>query len=376
MRTRRDRLPQCVLAVLVPAAAACVFSMATGTARAEDTELNVYNWSEYIATDTVPNFQKQTGIHVRYDSYDGDDTLQTKLLAGSSAYDVVVPTSNYLAQQIKAGVYQKLDKSRIPNLANLDPVLMKMVAAADPGNQYGVPWAWGTTGVGYNVQAIRKRLGDSAPVDSWALLFDPANLAKLKSCGVSLLDAPDAAFAAVLQYMGRNPNSSNPADYQAAYEVLKKIRPYVTQFSSAGYPDDLVNNDVCIVLGWSGDVGLARRRAAEAKKSYELKYVNPKEGGLLWFDVMAVPKDAPHPEAAMKWINYIEDPKVNAAITNEIFYPSANKPARQLVTPAIAQDPDVYPPDSVLSQMALALPRSPDIARLQNRLWLQLKAGG
>ncbi|WP_373321107.1 polyamine ABC transporter substrate-binding protein [Paraburkholderia flagellata] len=372
----RARLRRRTLAMIVPAVAASLLITAVEPAQAGDTELNVYNWSEYIASDTVPNFQKQTGIHVRYDSYDGDDTLQTKLLAGSSAYDVVVPTSNYLAQQIRAGVYQKLDKSQIPNLANLDPALMKLVAQVDPGNQYGVPWAWGTTGIGYNVQAVRKRLGENAPLDSWALLFDPQNLSKLKGCGVSLLDAPDAAFAAALQYMGRNPNSNNPADYQAAYEVLKKVRPYVTQFSSAGYPDDLVNNDVCVVLGWSGDVGLARRRAVDAKKSYEIKYVNPKEGGLLWFDVMAVPKDAPHPEAAMKWINYIEDPKVNAQITNEIFYPSANKPARQLVTPAIAQDPDVYLPDSVLNKMTLAMPRSAEIARLQNRLWLQLKSGG
>ncbi|MFD1557605.1 polyamine ABC transporter substrate-binding protein [Paraburkholderia silviterrae] len=372
----RVRFPRRTVAAFAPAVLTSVLIAAAQPARAGDTELNVYNWSEYIAKDTVPNFQKQTGIHVRYDSYDSDDTLQTKLLAGSSAYDIVVPTSNYLAQQIQAGVYQKLDKSKIPNLVNLDPALMKMMAKVDPGNQYGVPWAWGTTGIAYNVQAIRKRLGETAPVDSWALLFEPENVSKLKGCGVSLLDAPDAVFAAVLQYMGRNPNSNNPGDYQAAYEVLKKMRPYVTQFSSAGYPDDLTNNDVCVALGWSGDVGIARRNAVDAKKSYEIKYVNPKEGGLVWFDVMAVPKDAPHPEAAMKWINYIEDPKVNAAITNEIFYPTANQPARGLVTPAIAQDPDVYVPDSALNKMTLAMPRNADIARLQNRLWLQLKSGG
>ena len=372
----RARFRRRTLAVMVPAVLAGLLSTATRPAHAGDAELNVYNWSEYIAKDTVANFQKQTGIHVRYDSYDSDDTLQTKLLAGSSAYDIVVPTSNYLAQQIQAGVYQKLDKSKIPNLANLDPTLMKLVARVDPGNQYGVPWAWGTTGIGYNVQAVRKRLGDTAPVDSWALLFDPENLAKLKGCGVSLLDAPDAVFAATLQYMGRNPNSNIPADYQAAYEVLKKIRPYVTQFSSAGYPDDLTNNDVCVALGWSGDVGVARRNAVDAKKSYEIRYVNPKEGGLVWFDVMAVPKDAPNAENAMKWINYIEDPKVNADITNTIFYPTANQAARGLVTPAIAHDPDVYVPDSALSKMTLAMPRNADISRLQNRLWLQLKSGG
>ncbi|WP_179400722.1 polyamine ABC transporter substrate-binding protein [Burkholderia guangdongensis] len=373
MRARYRRRP-IVRAVLATSTGLAL--VASHPAQAGDTNLNVYNWSEYVAKDTVPNFEKLTSIKVRYDSYDSDDTLQTKLLAGSSGYDIVVPTSNYLAQQIQAGVYQKLDKSKLPNLMNLDPALMKMVAKADPGNQYGVPWAWGTTGIGYNVDAVRKRLGDGAPTDSWALLFDPANASKLKGCGVSLLDAPDAAFAATLQYMGRDPNSKNPADYQAAYDVLKKIRPYVTQFSSAGYADDLANNDVCVALSWSGDVGVARRRTLDAKRAYEIRYVNPKEGGLLWFDVMAIPKDAPHPEAALKWINYIEDPKANAAITNEIFYPSANKAARAFVTPAIAQDPGVYVPDAALARMALAMPRSAEIARLQNRLWLQLKTGG
>ena len=370
----RSRRRAALCAALVTSAG---LALATSRpAHAGDANLNVYNWSQYIASDTVPNFEKQTGIKVRYDSYDSDDTLQTKLLAGSSGYDIVVPTSNYLAQQIQAGVYQKLDKSKLPNLANLDPVLMKMIAKADPGNQYGVPWAWGTTGLGYNVDAVKKRLGENAPTDSWALLFDPANAAKLKGCGISLLDAPDAAFAAALQYLGKDPESRNPADYQAAYDVLKKIRPYVTQFSSAGYADDLANNDVCVVLGWSGDVSVARRRTLDAKRPYEIRYVNPKEGGLLWFDVMAIPKDAPHPEAALKWINYIEEPKTNAAITNEIFYPSANKAAKSFVTPAIAQDSGIYLPDGTLAKTSLAIPRSADIARMQNRLWLQLKSGG
>jgi putrescine transport system substrate-binding protein len=369
MRARFRRCP--VIRIALAASAGLVFA-ASQPVQAGDTNLNVYNWSEYIAQDTVPNFEKQSGIKVRYDSYDSDDTLQTKLLTGSSGYDIVVPTSNYLARQIQAGVYQKLDKSKIPNLANLDPVLMKMMATADPGNQYGVPWAWGTTGFGYNVEAVKKRLGDNAPTDSWALLFDPANASKLKGCGVSLLDAPDAVFAAVLQYMGKDPESKN----QAAYEVLKTIRPYITQFSSLGYADDLANNDVCVALGWSGDVSLARRRSVEAKHGYEIRYVNPKEGGLLWFDAMAIPKDAPNPEAALKWINYIEDPKVNAAITNEIAYPTANKAARPFVKPEISADPDVYVPDSVLAKMSLAMPISADITRLQNRLWLRLKSGG
>ncbi|MDF3086573.1 polyamine ABC transporter substrate-binding protein [Burkholderia sola] len=342
---------------------------------AEDTELNVYNWSNYIAKDTIANFEKQTGIHVRYDNYDSDDTLQTKLLAGGSGYDIVVPTSNYMAKQIEAGIYRKLDKSKLPNLANLDPALMRKISDADPGNQYGVPWAWGTDGIGYNVQAVKKVLGENAPVDSWALFFDPANAAKLKSCGLSVPDSSDDVFAATLQYMGKDTNSKNPGDYQAAYEVLKKIRPYITQFSSSGYIDDLANNDVCVALGYSGDIGVARRRAQDAKRSYEIRYTNPKEGGIVWFDVMGVPKDAPHPEAALKWINYIQDPKVNAEITNEVFYPTANKAAGQYVTPAIAHDPNVYPPADILNKMSLARPKPSDIARLENRLWLQIKSG-
>ncbi|VWC58801.1 polyamine ABC transporter substrate-binding protein [Burkholderia lata] len=357
------------------AAAACFAPLSAIPAHAADAELNVYNWSEYIAKTTIPDFQKQTGVHVRYDVYDSDDTLQSKLLAGSSGYDIVVPTSNYMAKQIQAGVYQKLDKTKLPNLANLDPALMKKIAESDPGNQYGVPWAYGTDGVGYNVQAVRKALGDGAPLDSWALVFDPANVAKLKGCGVSFLDAPDDVFAAALQYLGKDPNSKNPADYHAAFDMLKKVRPYITQFNSSGYNNDLANNDVCVVLGWSGDVSVARREAIAAKRGYEIRYANPKEGGILWFDVMAIPKDAPHPEAALQWINYIQDPKVNADITNEIYYPSANQAAHQYVTPAVAHDPNVYLPADVLDRMTLSKPRSADIARLENRLWQQLKTG-
>ncbi|MBN3825991.1 polyamine ABC transporter substrate-binding protein [Burkholderia sp. Ac-20384] len=342
-------------------------------ARAADTELNVYNWSDYIAKDTIPNFEKQTGIHVRYDNYDSNDTLQAKLLTGNSGYDIVVPTSNYLGAQIRAGVYQKLDKSKLPNLKNLSPTLMQMVAGADPGNQYGVPWAFAVIGIGYNVQAVRKVLGENAPVDSWALVFDPANLAKLKGCGVSFLDESIDVFAAALQYMHKDPNSTDPADYQAAFEMLKKVRPYVTEFNSSGYINDLANNDVCVSIGFAGDVGIARRRSKEAKRPYDIRFSNVREGGLVAFDMMAIPKDAPHPEAALKWINYIEDPKVNAAITNEVYYPTANVPARKFVTPAIAQDLSVYPPDDVFKKMTLMKPKPVEILRLENRLWTQLK---
>ncbi|WP_408734338.1 polyamine ABC transporter substrate-binding protein [Paraburkholderia bannensis] len=373
-----DRFRHLVRPTIAMASLATVAGLGSLTGapvHAAETQLNVYNWSDYIGKDTIPDFEKQTGIKVKYDNYDGDDTLQAKLLAGSSGYDIVVPTSNYMARQIPAGIYQKLDKSKLPNLANLDPGLMKIISQADPGNQYGAPYAYGTDGMGYNVQAVQKALGTTAPVDSWALVFDPENMSKLKSCGVSFLDQAVDVFAATLQYMHKDPNSSNPADYQAAYETLKKVRPYITQFNSSGYINDLANNDICVAFGWSGDVGIAHRRAQDAKRSYEIKFSNAKEGGLIWFDIMGIPKDAPHPEAALAWINYIEDPKVNAGITNEVFYPTPNKAARPFVTASVANDAGVYPPPDVLAKMTMMKALPADILRLENRLWAQLKTG-
>jgi putrescine transport system substrate-binding protein len=328
-------------------------------AQADDKQLNLYNWADYIAKDTVPNFEKESAIQVRYDVYDGDETLQAKLLTGSTGYDVVVPTSNFLARQIEAGIYQKLDKSKLPNLANLDHSLLKLVADADPGNQYAVPWAWGTTGLGYNVTRVKRILGDDAPLDTWDILFKPEYLSRLKSCGVSVLDAPTDVFAVTLHYLGRDPNSENPADYQAAYEALRKIRPYITQFNATSYINDLAGDDICFALSWSGDVSMANHRAREAHKSYEVRYFIP-----------------PHPEAALEWINYIERPEVHAGITNEVFYPNADAAARKFVRPEILNDPTVYPPDSVLKTLFLLKPLPAPIKRLENRLWAQLKSGG
>ncbi len=372
-RFRQIARPAIALASL--ASIASVGNLMATPVMAAETQLNVYNWSDYIGKDTIPDFEKQTGIKVKYDNYDGDDTLQAKLLAGSSGYDIVVPTSNYMARQIPAGIYQKLDKSKLPNLANLDPGLMKIIAQADPGNQYGAPYAYGTDGMGYNVQAVQKALGGNAPVDSWALVFDPENMSKLKSCGVSFLDQAVDVFAATLQYLHKDPNSTNPGDYQVAYETLKKIRPYITQFNSSGYINDLANNDICVAFGWSGDIGIAHRRAVDAKRAYEIKFSNAREGGLIWFDIMGIPKDAPHPEAALAWINYIEDPKVNAGITNEVFYPTPNTAARSFVTASVANDAGVYPPPEVLAKMTMMKALPADILRLENRLWAQLKTG-
>ncbi|MFC3627140.1 polyamine ABC transporter substrate-binding protein [Vogesella amnigena] len=338
------------------------------------TGLNVFNWGDFIARDTVANFEKLFTTRVAYDTYDSDDILQVKLLAGRSGYDIVVPSSGSLAKQIEIGLYQKLDKKQIPNLANLDPVLMKMLESADPGGLYGVPWAYAATGIGYNVAAARKAFGNDIP-RGWNLIFDAANLARMKACGITLLDSPGSVFPAVLQYLGRDPNSSSPADYEAALKVLQQVRPYVRQFSSSGYINDLANGSSCLALGWSGDVGIAGRRAKEAGRGYEIRYLNPQEGGFMWFDVMVIPRDAPHPEMAHKWINYILDPKVSARITSEVYYPTANRLARQYLPVSIVNDPTVFPPSQELKKMVVMKLVPPAIQRLQSRLWQKLKTG-
>ncbi len=354
--------------------AALALCVGASAAAAKDTQLNVYNWSDYIAKDTIPNFEKQSGVKVRYDNYDSDDTLQAKLLTGSSGYDIVVPTSNYAGKQIAAGIFAPLDKSKLPNLKYLDPQLMALVAGADPGNKFSVPWAYGTTGLAYNVNKAQQILG-KVPLDNWDILFKPENISKLKACGVSVLDAPDQMFAATLHYIGKDPMSTNPADYKAAMDVLKKIRPYITQFNSSGYINDLVGGDLCFAFGWSGDVVIAKHRAMEAKKPYKVEYYIPKGGAPVWFDVMAIPKDAKNKDAALQWINYIEDPKVHAAITNAVYYPSANAEARKYVRPDVANDPAVYPPADVVKTLFLLKPLPPEIQRLQTRLWTELKSG-
>jgi len=345
-----------------------------GTAGSAARLLNVYNWSDYIARDTVPGFEHATGIQVRYDVYDSNETLQAKLLAGHSGYDVVVPSSNYAAKQIAAGAYRKLDKSKLPNLKYLDPALMRLIADVDPGNQYVVPWAWGTTGLGYNITLAKTVLGADAPLDSWDILFNPQYLAKLRQCGVSMLDSPADVFPAALHYLGKDPNSKNPADYQAALALLERIRPYITQFNSSGYINDLAGGDICLAYGWSGDVIIARHRARQAHKPYEIRYVIPNGGAPVWFDVMAIPIDAAHVDAAHQWVNYIETPSVHAAITNAVFYPSANRAARKYVRPEVAKDPSVYPPEPVMRSLFMLKPLPLAITRLQTRLWTTFKA--
>jgi len=357
------------------AVAALTLSVSGVALAAEEKVLNVYNWAEYTAPDTIPGFEKQTGIKVRYDTYDTNDILQAKLLTGNSGYDVVVPSTHYAARQIQGGLFQKLDKSKIPNWKNLDPAIMDLVAQVDPGNEYLVPWGYGTNGLGYNVTKAKEILGENADLANWDNLFNPEIAQKFQSCGISILDEAAQVFPAVLHYMGKDPNSDKPEDYRAALEVLKKIRPYIRQFSSSGFIDELASGDLCMVYGFSGDVMIASSRAKEAGKAFNIDYYIPQGGAPAWFDTMAIPKDAPHPENAMAFINYIETPEVHAAITNVMFYPNANKEARNFVNPDIASNPMIYPGEEVAKTLFVIKAQPMNIARLQTRLWAELKSG-
>lgn len=356
--------------IISSAIVACLSSTAMA-----DSVVNVYNWAEYTAPDTISGFEQETGIKARYDVYDSNDTLQAKLLTGKSGYDVVVPSTHYAARQLQGGLYQKLDKSKIPNYEHLDPDIMALVATVDPDNEYLIPWGYGTNGMGYNVTKIKEVFGEDVKLDSWDLLFKPENAEKLKSCGISMLDEAAQVFPAVLHYLGKDPNSSEANDYKDAMDLLKTIRPFIRQFSSSGYIDELAVGDLCMVYGFSGDVMISSRRATEANKDYSIAYYIPEGGAPVWFDTMAIPKGAENVEQAHAFINYIETPKVHAAITNHMFYPNANKTARDFVVEDVANDPMIYPSAEVSSTLFVIQPQPPAIQRLQNRLWAELKSG-
>lgn len=352
--------------------------LSAATVRADEEKvLNVYNWGDYIADDTVANFEKETGIKVRYDLFDSNEALHAKLVAGMSGYDVVVPGSHFAKMQIQAGLLQKLDKSKIPNLANLDPAIQAQLAKMDPGNEHLVDWLWGYTTVGINADKVRKALGTTPmPENPWDLVFKPEYMAKLKDCGVSFLDTPSEILPIALKYLGKDPRSKNPDDYKAAGEMLKAVRPYVTRFSGSGsdYIDQMAKGQLCAVIGWSGDIMIAKDKSAKAKNPQNLEVELPRMGGLLFFDTMAIPKDAKHPENAYKWINYILRPEVDASLTNKVFYANPNKAAMKFVNPALAKDKAVFPDQAALSTMIA--PDTPDQAtlRLITRTFTNFKA--
>lgn len=344
-----------------------------GTAVAEPT-VRVYNWSDYVGETTLEDFQKATGITPVYDVFDSNETLEGKLLAGHTGYDVVVPSSNFLAKQIKAGAFQKLDKSQLPNWQNLDPALLKQLEKSDPGNQYGVPYLWGTNGIGYNVDKVKAALGTDK-LDSWAILFEPENLKKLSKCGVSFMDSPDEVYPAVLQYLGLDPNSTNPDDYKKAEAQLLKVRPYITYFHSSKYISDLANGNICVAFGYSGDVFQARSRAEEAKKGVNIGYAIPKEGANLWFDLLAIPKDAKNVKEAHTFINYLLQPEVIAKVSDYVGYANPNPKAGELMNAELRQDETVYPPQAVMDKLYVMKELPPQLLRLETRSWTRVKSG-
>lgn len=355
--------------------AGVLMAVSSGT-MAEQKTLNVYNWSDYISADTVPNFEKQSGIKVVYDVFDSNEVLEGLLMVGSSGYDVVVPSSSFLARQLEAGVFQPLDKSKLPNYKNLDPELMKKLEQHDPGNKYAIPYLWATTGIGYNVEKVKAALGKDAPVDSWDLVLKPENLEKLKSCGVSFLDAPEEIFATVLNYLGKDPNSSDAKEYSgAATDLLLKLRPNIRYFHSSQYINDLANGNICVAVGWAGDILQAKQRAKEAKNGVDIAYSIPKEGALAFFDMLAIPKDAKNVDEAYQFINYLMEPEVIADISNKMFYASGNKASLPLVEADIRNNPGIYPTEATMAKLFILKVQDQKIDRVRTRAWTKVKSG-
>jgi putrescine transport system substrate-binding protein len=340
----------------------------------EEPVLNVYNWSDYIAEDTVAKFEAETGIKVQYNYYDSNESLEAALLVGNSGYDIVVPSGFFLERQIKIGIYQKLDKAKLPNLANMDPAIMEATAAHDPGNEYGVDYMWGTTGIGFNAGDAAEVLGER-PLDSWDIVFKPENLAKFAGCGVAILDAPAEIVGTALNYLGLDPNSESPEDLKKAEDLLMSIRPHVRYFNSSQYIDDLGNGEICLAVGYSGDVFIAADAAAEAAAGVEVSYVVPKEGALQWFDMFAVPADAPHPDNAHKFIDFMMRPDIAAANTNFVFYASGNKAAFDLIDEEIRTDPAIYPTPEVAAKLFNLKAHTPEFDEVLTETWQRIKAG-
>ena len=372
--------PRCLhlsaaVGVLLAACAGCSDPTAHGpSAAVSERVLNVYNWSDYIQPAVIADFSREYGIHVNYDVFDSNEILETKLLTGHTNYDIVVPSGAFFERQLQADIYRKLDKSLLPNLKNVDPEVARAAARYDPGNQYSVDYMWITSGVGYNTADIHARLAD-APVDSWRMLFDPAIVSRFQDCGVQILDAPSEVVATVLIVLGRNPNSNSPEDLKAAEQALKAMRPYVRYVDSSRYIDNLANGDICLAMGWSGDVKQAHDRARDAGKGIDVAYSIPQEGAISNYDVLAIPADAPHVRNAHLFINYLLRPEIAARNSNLIKYANALSAASQPLDAAVRSDPGVYPPPAVRARLTPERARPPQYQRLLTRMWTRFKTG-
>jgi putrescine transport system substrate-binding protein len=344
-------------------------------ARAEDKVLNLYIWSDYLAPHTIDKFTQETGIKVNVDNFDSSEMLEAKMLAGGSGYDVVVPNGPVLGRFIKAGILQPLNKTKLTNIATQDPAIVSRAATQDPGNTHAVVYMWGTSGLGYNVKKVKQILGPKAPVDSWSLILDPANAQKLSECGIYAFDSPADIFELTLSYLGKPANSTQPADFETAAALWRNVRPHITKFDNSEYITALANGDVCVAMGYSGDVFQAAERATEAKNGVEIAYSIPKEGAIMWFDFLAIPKDAPHVDNAHTFLNFILRPEIVAAISNEVYYANPNLKARPFMNKELLDDPNVYPPPSVASKLLNETIPTPEIERLRTRLWTRVKTG-
>ncbi len=341
---------------------------------AQDKVVNVYNWSDYIDESILEDFTKETGIKVVYDVFDSNEILETKLLAGGTGYDVVVPSGTFLSRQIQAGVFQKLDKSKLPNLKHMWPDIEERVAKYDPGNEYAINYMWGTTAIGYNVDKIKDIMPD-APLDSWDMLFKPEVVSKFKDCGVHILDAPTELVPAALNYLGLDPDSHDPDVIAKAEAVLSAIRPNVQKFHSSEYINALANGDICLAMGWSGDVLQARDRAAEADKGVTVEYTIPKEGAMMWFDQMAIPSDAPHAEEAHIFLDYMMRPEVIAKASNYVYYANGNKASQPLLDKEVIDDPAIYPTAESVKNLYTTTSYPPKVQRVVTRMWTKVKSG-
>ena len=358
------------------AAGALVTGMSGQVQAQEEKVLNIYNWSDYVAEDTIANFEKETGIKVRYDTYDNNEILHAKLVAGKTGYDIVVPSSTFARLQIDGGLLMKLDKSQLPNLKNLDPDIQAQIATIDPGNQYLVNWLWGYTTIGINTAKVKAALGgEPLPANAWELFFNPKYASKLKSCGISVLDSASEVLPAALHYLGKDSFSKSSADYQEALALLKSVRPYVTLFSSSGYINEMASGSICMALGWNGDINIARARALEGKTGQDVVALVPKTGGILFFDMMAITADAPHPKNAMLFMNYVMRPEVHGALTNKVKYANPNKESRKFIIPEVASNPSVFPSSAEMALMVPPKALSNDIRRLQTRTYTSFKTG-
>ena len=338
-------------------------------------EVRVYNWSDYIADSTIREFEKETGIDVTYDVYDSNEILEGKLLSGNTGYDIVGPSSEFMGRQIIAGVYQKLNKDALYNYDNLDPEMMNLLENLDPDNAHSIPYLWGTTGIGYNKQKAIEIMGADFAMDTLDVVFVPEIIAKFQHCGVAFLDAPSEMFKAALHYLGLNPNSQNPKDYQEqSTELFKNVRPYIQYFHSSKYINDLANGDICLAFAWSGDVLQAADRASESGNGVQIEYKIPKEGTLMWFDMLAIPADAPNPGNAHKFLNYILKPEVIAEISNKVNFANANIPSKSLIKADSLNNPGIYPEEELMRKLFIAKILPPDVDRVMTRQWVDIKS--